>query len=187
MTTEPDRIREEIRQTRAALSDDVDALAYKASPSRMVHERTNRVLGAFSGARARIMGTASDLGDRASSAAESIADSAGDAATQVKRSAEGNPLAAGLIVFGGAWLVSSLLPRSEREQHMAHQVKEIAVQHAGPVTDALGESARQIGEHLREPAAQAVESVKATAIDAVDTVKDDASATVDNIQNQSRS
>jgi hypothetical protein len=183
MTTEPDQIREEIRQTRAALSGDVDALAYKASPSRMVHERTDRIRGAIHGARTRIMGTASDLGDRASSTvaetAESVADSAGAAATQLKRTAEGNPLAAGLIVFGAAWLVSSLLPRSEREQHLARQVRDVAAQHAGPVTEALGESAREIGEHLREPAAHAVESVKATAVDAVDTVKQDA---VDGLQ-----
>jgi ElaB/YqjD/DUF883 family membrane-anchored ribosome-binding protein len=118
--------------------------------------------------------------------AESVADSVGEAATQVKRTAQGNPLAAGLIVFSGAWLVSSLLPRSEREQRLAHQVKQVAAQHAGPVTDALGDSARQIGDHLREPAQHAVESVKATAIEAVDTVKDDASAAVDNIQNQNR-
>jgi ElaB/YqjD/DUF883 family membrane-anchored ribosome-binding protein len=190
MTTEPDQIREEIRQTRAALSNDVDALAYKASPSRIVHERSDRIRGAFHDARARIMGTASDLGDRASSAvsdtADSVVDSAGAAATQLKRTAEGNPLAAGVIVFGASWLVSSLLPRSEREQHMAQQVKDVATRQAGPVTDALTESAQEIREHLREPAQHAVESVKATAIDAVDTVKEDASAAVDDLQNHPR-
>ena len=187
MTLEPDQIREEIRQTREALSNDVDALAYKASPSRIVHERTSRIRGALHGARARIMGAASDVGDRASSTAsdavDSLADSAGTAASQLRRTAEGNPLAAGVIVFGTAWLVSSVLPRSEPEQQVAQKVKQVAAQHAGPVTDALGESAREIGEHLREPAAQAVESVKATTTEAVQTVKDDASAAMEDQRN----
>ena len=193
MTTDPDQIREEIRQTREALSSDVDALAYKASPGRIVQERTNRVRGALRGARDRIMGTASDLGDRTSSAtstvaetAESVADSAGSAATRIKQTAEGNPLAAGVVVFGAAWLVSSLLPRSEREHQVAQQVKAVATEYAGPVTDALGESARQIGEHLREPAQHAVESVKESATEAVETVKQDASAAVEEVRDQAQ-
>ena len=190
MTTEPDQIREEIRQTREALSNDVDALAYKASPSRIVQERTSRIRGALHGARARIMGSASDIGDRASStvshSAESVADSAGTAATQLKRTAEGNPLAAGVVVFGAAWLASSLLPRSEREHQIAQKVKEVASQQAGPVTDALGESAREIGEHLREPATRAVESVKTTTNEAVDTVREDAAAAIDDLPNRLR-
>src|SRR5687768_5310434 len=126
MSTDPDQIREEIRRTRDNLSADVDALAYKASPSRMLHERTDRVRGALRAARERVVGAASDAGDTASNATSAIgeatssaAESAGAAAGQVKRAAEGNPLAAGMIVFGAAWLVSSLLPKSDREHRAA--------------------------------------------------------------------
>jgi hypothetical protein len=180
MSTDPDQIREEIRQTRDDLSADVDALAYKASPSRMLHERTDRVRGAFRGVKERVMGAASDAGDQTGSAAAAISDatssmgeSAGAAAGQVKRAAEGNPLAAGVIVFGAAWLASSLLPKSEREHQAAEAVKTMAQEHAGPVTAALGEAAHDMQEQLRQPAQDAAESVKATVVDAAQTVKDD--------------
>jgi len=158
MSTDPDQIREEIRVTRDNLSADVDALAYKASPSRMVRERTDRVRGALRGAKERVMGVAADAGDQAGNAtsaigdaASSVADSAGTAAVQVKRAAEGNPLAAGVIVFGGAWLISSLLPRSAREHRAAESVKAMAQEHAGSVTAAVGEAARDMQDHLRQP------------------------------------
>ena len=146
----------------------------------MLHDRTDRVRGALRGAKERVMGVASDAGDHADAAAStigeatsSVAESAGAAAGQVKRAAEGNPLAAGVIVFGTAWLVSSLLPRSAREHQAAEAVKTMAQEHAGPVTAALGEAASEMQEHLREPARDAAESMKATVVNAAQTVKDD--------------
>jgi len=189
MSTDPDQIREEIRHTRDNLSADVDALAYKASPSRMLHERTDRVRGALRGAKERVMGMSSDPGDRAGTnasaigeATSSVAESAGAAAGQVKRAAEGNPLAAGVIVFGVAWLVSSLLPRSAREHQAAEAVKTVVHEHAGPVTAALGEATREMQEHLREPARDAAESVKATVVDATQTVKDDGARAAEGVR-----
>jgi hypothetical protein len=178
MSTDPDQIREEIRRTRDNLSTDVDALAYKASPSRMVRERTDRVRGALRGAKERVMGAETDGDDQSvvsaiGEATSSAAESAGAAAGQVKRAAEGNPLAAAVIVFGSAWLISSLLPRSAREHQAAQAVKTVVQEHGAPVTAAVGEAAREMRDHLREPARDAAESVKATSVDAAQTVKDD--------------
>ena len=48
------------------------------------------------------------------------------AATAARRQTQGNPLAAGLIAFGVGWLVSSLLPDSQKERELAHQLKDRA-------------------------------------------------------------
>jgi hypothetical protein len=162
MSTDPDRIREEIRSTRASLSDDVDALAYKASPTRMVHERTDRVRHGVRRMRDTVMGTVADVGDRAGDAASTVGDTAGSAAGQVKRAAQGNPLAAGLVVFGAAWLASSLLPGSRGEAQAAQRAMSMAQEHAGPVKEALADSAREIRDDLREPVREAADSVRET-------------------------
>ncbi|MER7892294.1 DUF3618 domain-containing protein [Micromonospora sp. NPDC094482] len=94
MSTDPDQIRREIEATRNSLSSDVDALAYKVSPSRIVDDRKQRARTALQNVRDKVMGTASDLGhgtghaahsvgDRASSAASSVSDAAHSAASTV--------------------------------------------------------------------------------------------------------
>jgi len=180
MSTDPDQIRTDIERTRSHLSEDVDALAYKASPSRMVQERTDRVRNGFRGLKDKVMGAADQGGERVSSAASavsgaaaSVGDKASAAPVKVKEATQGNPLAAGLIVFGAAWLVSSLLPRSEREQQAAQQVKSTVEEHADQLKEAAGNAAHEMRDNLREPVQQATESVKSTAADAVQAVKDD--------------
>ncbi|MGR6321573.1 DUF3618 domain-containing protein [Micromonospora soli] len=195
MSTDPDQIRREIEATRNNLSSDVDALAYKVSPSRIVDDRKQRVRSALTNVKDKVMGTASDLGhstgqhahsvgDHASSAAATVSDRAhaaastvGDAAQRapqvLREKSEGNPIAAGVIAFGVGMLVSSLIPATRREQQVATQVKEKASEHSGVVKEKLGEVAGEIKEELRGPAQHAAESVKATAQDAAQTVKED--------------
>ncbi|WP_433686963.1 DUF3618 domain-containing protein [Micromonospora carbonacea] len=195
MSTDSDQIRREIEATRNSLSSDVDALAYKVSPGRIVDDRKQRARTALQNVRDKVMGTASDYGhstgqaahavaDRASSAASTVSDKAhsaaatvGDAAQRaphvLREKSEGNPLAAGLIAFGVGMLVSSLIPASRREQQVATQVRERAGAHVGAVQEKLGEVAGELREELREPAQHAGESVRATAQDAVHAVRDD--------------
>lgn len=208
MSTDPDQIRREIEATRNNLSSDVDALAYKVSPGRIVDDRKQRARGALQNVRDKVMGTASDLGhagghaahsvtDRASSAAsdvghaaQSAASSVGDAAHRapqvIRQKSEGNPLAAGLIAFGVGWLASSLLPATNREQRAAAQVKEKAREHSHVVTEKLGEVAGEVREQLREPAQQATESVKSTAQEAVHVVKDDTRSAAQDVKEQAQ-
>lgn len=156
MSTDPDQIRTDIETTRDSLSTDVDALAYKASPNRMVKQRTDRVRGVFHGFKDKVMGAASDLSghtDAASSTmsdtASSVSDSAMAAPAKVKGAAEGNPVAAGVIVFGAAWLISSLLPKTHGEQQAAEQVKTAANEHSGQIKEAVGDAAHRLQEDLR--------------------------------------
>ena len=195
MSTDPDQIRREIEATRSNLSSDVDALAYKVSPARIVDDRKQRARNALQNVKDKVMGTASDyghstghaahsVGDHASSAASTVSEKAhaaastvGDAAHRapqvLRQKSEGNPLAAGLIAFGAGMLVSSLIPATRREQQVATQVKERASEHADVVKDKLGEVASEIKEDLRQPAQHATESVKSTAQDAAQAVKED--------------
>ncbi|WP_435209470.1 DUF3618 domain-containing protein [Micromonospora sp. bgisy143] len=208
MSTDPDQIRREIEATRNSLSSDVDALAYKVSPSRIVDDRKQRARSALQNVRDKVMGTATDLGhgtghaahsvgDRASSAASSVSDAAHSAASSVsdaahsaprviRQKSQGNPLAAGLIAFGVGWLASSLIPASRREQQAAAQVKEKVGEHSGVVKEKLGEVASELKDELREPAQHAAESVKSTAQDAVHAVKDDGRSAAQDVKDQAQ-
>jgi gas vesicle protein len=80
MSTDPDQIRREIEATRSSLSTDVDALAYKVSPSRIVDDRKQRARNALQNVRDKVMGSASDLGHGTGHAAHSVGDHASSAA-----------------------------------------------------------------------------------------------------------
>lgn len=204
MTT-PERIQQEMAQTRRALSMDVNALGDKISPSHAVHRKMNRVRGKATSLRERVMGSPDTGGVRhladvaserttqvkqealgakdelaeaaqqAGAAVSSAASEAGDMITSapanVRRQAQGNPLAAGLIAFGTGWLLSSLLPASSAEQQLGSQVREQARDVAGPVKD----KAAEIADDLRGPAQQAAQRVAETAKGAASETAEEAS------------
>lgn len=186
---DPERLRDEIEYTQRNLSTNVDLLAEKVTPSRVVHRRVDRARRAFHGMRDRVMGSTTEAGhqvrDTTSSVADRATSAAGDAAQSVKETAreapdairrgtEGNPIAAGLIAFGAGWLLSTLAPPTKPEQELAEQATGWAREHSEPVKEQLGQVAEEVKENLREPAQHAAESVKSTATDAMDTVKGDA-------------
>jgi gas vesicle protein len=205
---ESDQLRQEIEQTRRELGTDVDALTDKVSPRRVVERRVDRTKNAIGGLKERVMGTTDDVTSSAwgtvSGAASSVQDTASGAASSVqqaassmggtaadtacraRRHAEGNPLAAGLIAFGVGWLVSSLLPPSQRERELAHQVKD----QAQPVVQAAGQQAGQalseVRDNLQQPAQEAVQSVKETATDAAGTVKEEARSAAGDVKDQAQ-
>ena len=80
--------------------------------------------------------TAKDtVSERASEARDAVRDAPG----RLKRRAQGNPLAAGVIAFGLGMLVSSLIPSSEKEREAVSQLQE-------PVKEKAAEVAKDIGE-----------------------------------------
>ena len=58
MSDSPDEIRANIERTRSELGSDVDALADKVNPSKIVDRQVDRVRGAFGSVRERVMGAA---------------------------------------------------------------------------------------------------------------------------------
>jgi phage-related protein len=205
MGANPDELRRDIEHTRRQMTTDVDVLTEKVSPTRIVQRRAERTRGRLGRIKEQVMGTASDsisaaghglssaasgiggatsnAGDAASSAVSNVGDTASATAQTVRRQAEGNPLAAGLIAFGMGWLVSSLLPTTGQEQHGAAAVIGTVREKAEP---AVREAASELKDNLREPVQQAVESVKSTASDAAGTVQEQAKSSAQEVAQDAR-
>lgn len=171
-TTEAEKIRQDIEKTRAELSQDVDSLTDKVSPSRIVERRVEKAKGALSGAKEKVMG-----------AAPSTSPSEGASAAQDKitTATAGNPLAAGLVAFGAGWVLSSLLPASSAERQAAAAAKDMISEHSDELSAPLHDALDAVKESMQEPAQEAVDAVKATASEAVATVKDDAASAKENV------
>jgi hypothetical protein len=197
MSSNPDEIRRDIERTRRELSSDVDLLTEKVSPTKVMERRVERARGAVSSVKEKVMGSATEtkgaagagLGtaqDKVSSAASTVADTASSAPQMARQKAQGNPLAAGVIAFGAGWLLSSLLPASEKEQQAATALKDKASEHSDKLPAPLSEAAQQAKENLREPAQQAAESIKSSATDAASTVKGETQSATEDVAGQAR-
>ncbi|RJK97544.1 DUF3618 domain-containing protein [Vallicoccus soli] len=199
MGTDPEQLRREIEDTRRELTYDVDALNEKVNPGRVVERRVTRTRTAATGLKDRIMGSAHDkvsvvqdrmhsssdgpgVGDRLASARDHAAGTGQDVAHQARAKAEGNPLAAGLIAFGVGWLVSSLLPASEKEQQAASRLTEAAKSAAEPLKEQAQQVANQIKDDMQPAAQQAVASVKDTATQAAQTVKEEGTSAAQGVK-----
>lgn len=156
----------------------------------------DKIMGTASGAKSSVMGTTSgavgsvkggvySASDSASGAASGVADKAqdlagsatsavSDAKTTVQRSAEGNPLAAGLIAFGVGWLVSSLIPASQKETQAAQSLVESAKEYGAPLIEQAKEVGQDVAQSLQGKAQEAAASVTSTAKESVSTVTQEA-------------
>ncbi|TFD90686.1 DUF3618 domain-containing protein [Cryobacterium lactosi] len=177
-SSDPEVLREQIEQTRRGLGADVDALADKVTPGKIMDRQKDKVKGVFNSAKDKVMGTASDVGDSIGGAADGVSGSAHNAVSQVK----GNPLAVGLIAFGVGWLASSLLPASTVEKKVAANVKEAAE----PLVSEVKDAAKDMGENLKQPLADAADAVKGTATDAADTVKSETTSSADEVRDAAK-
>jgi hypothetical protein len=212
MTTsnDPDEIRADIERTRATLSDDVDDLAESVKPKSVARRQVDKVKDAVGSVKDRVMGSDDDdygtdygtatVGDRASAAKDAVADKAyaakdtvsekaseaadavREAPATLKRKAQGNPLAAGVIAFGLGMLVSSLIPSSEKERQAVSTLQD----NLEPVKQKATEVARDMGESLRPAAQDAAESVKSTAQEGVESVKQEGQAAAQDVKDQAR-
>ena len=180
MSNDPDVIRAQIEETRAGLSDDVNELGEKVSPTQIAKRQGEKIKGAVGSVKDRIMGSAEDAKAGTGDAMSSVGDAVSNAPGRVARGTAGSPVAAGLIAFGTGLLLASLFPASRAEAQAAAAVKE----QAQPLVDEATSTAKEIAGNLQEPAQQALESVKSTATDAVGTVKDEGAAAVDDVKDQ---
>ncbi|MEZ5089274.1 MAG: DUF3618 domain-containing protein [Micropruina sp.] len=178
MSTEPSDIQEQIEQTRARLSSNVDALADQANPAHIAQRAAgkvrrkgsallDRVLGAAEDARDATVDAAHGLAGSVSGAAHGVGDAVSGGPSSVRRQAQGNPVAAGLVAFGIGLLIAAAFPASRQERELAQAVKE----KAEPLTDSLTDAAKQVTQDLAEPARRAAEDLRQAATAAVDTVK----------------
>ncbi len=178
MSDSPDAIRADIERTREDLGLDVDALADKVSPSKIVDRQMGKVRGVFGSVRDRVMGAADDTGSSFSDAGSHL----GDVKDRAVAKAEGNPLAVGLIAFGIGLVAASLVPASTKEKDLAATVKD----QAQPLVDEVSDVAKEVGEHLKEPAQASVAAVKDSAQDSVSAVKDEAQTAAQEVKDQAQ-
>ncbi|GAA2737598.1 DUF3618 domain-containing protein [Pedococcus aerophilus] len=183
MSNNPDQIRREIEDTRGRLSSDVNALTETVSPSNVARRQADKVAGAATSVKERVMGAADDVRGTGSDAASSVGKAPGAAADKARRKTEGNPLAAGLIALGAGWLVGSMLPASEKEKQAAVALKE----KAEPLVEEAKSVAQDTAQELKEPAQQAAESVRVAATDAASTVTEEGKATAEDVKSQAQS
>jgi gas vesicle protein len=207
-SSDPEVIRRQIEDTRANLSYDVDALNEKVNPGRVVDRRVGRARSSVTSLKDRVFGAAQQHGHQASGTASNVAGNVQGAAHSaagnvqnaassavgtvqqapdiIQRQAQGNPLAAGVIAFGVGWLVSSLLPTSEKEKQLASQAESAVKEHSQPLVDQAKNVAQEIGDNLKPAAQDAVESVKSTAQEGVQTVKSEGQSAAQDVQGQAQ-
>src|SRR3954464_10551292 len=207
-SSDPDVIRRQIEDTRRELSYDVDALNEKVNPARAVDRRVTAAKGRLTSVKEKVRGSAphatppahgmasnaaGTVQGAASSAAGTVQDAASSAVGAVQqapdavvRQTQGNPLAAGLIAFGVGWLVSSLLPASEKEKQLAQQAESAVREHKDALLEPAKQAAQEIGDQLKPAAQQAVDSVKTTAQDAATTVTEEGKAAAADVQGQAQ-
>ncbi|HEY0401109.1 MAG TPA: DUF3618 domain-containing protein [Blastococcus sp.] len=203
-SSDPEVIRRQIEDTRRELSYDVDALNEKVNPARVVDRRVTAAKGRLTSVKEKVMGSAQDttataqgmasnaagsVQSAASSAADTVQDAASSAADAVQqapdaivRQTQGNPMAAGLIAFGVGWLVSSLMPASQKEKQLAQQAESAVREHKDALLEPAKQAAQEIGEQLKPAAQDAVESVKSTAQDAASTVTEEGKSAAAEVQ-----
>jgi hypothetical protein len=206
ISNDPDEIRADIERTRGTLSNDVDDLAESVKPKSVARRQVDKVKDAVGSVTDRVMGSDEDdphsstvadkahaakdaVADKAYAAKDTVSERASDAReavrkapTTVKRKAQGNPLAAGVIAFGLGMLVSSLIPSSEKERQAVSQLQE----NLEPVKEKASEVAKDVGESLKPPVQEAAESVKTTAQEGVESVKQEGQAGAQDVKEQAQ-
>jgi ElaB/YqjD/DUF883 family membrane-anchored ribosome-binding protein len=189
MAAEPDEIRSRIEVTRSDLAADVDQLADRTSPTRIMQRGRARVGSRMRTIRERVMGTPAaaaratadstrDLAGRTAEAAEQAADVVREAPERVAEQTRGNPLAVGLVAFGAGLLAATLLPETRVEQDAARRLADSDL--AEQIRQPLSESATQ----LREDVSQ---DLKDSASEVGQRAKDAATATVEDAKQAARS
>ena len=171
------RVKEKVMGT---ASDTTSAAQYRASNA------VGSVQGAASSAAGTVQGAASSAADSVQSAASSAVDAVQQTPDAIVRQTQGNPLAAGVIAFGVGWLISSLLPASEKEKQLAQQAETAIRENKDALLEPAKQAAQEVGEQLKPAAQQAVESVKATAQDAATTVADEGKSAAADVQGKAK-
>jgi gas vesicle protein len=119
-------------------------------------------------------------------AASSAAGAVQQAPDAIVRQTQGNPLAAGMIAFGVGWLVSSLLPATQKERQLAQQAETAIKENKDALLAPAKQVAQEIGDELKPAAQQAVQEVKSTATDAAQTVKQEGQSAAQDVKGQAQ-
>jgi hypothetical protein len=184
-------VRRDIERTRGEMSETIDAIADRTSPSRVLGRQRQRFVDRFRMVRTQVMGTADQVRGTAQDAAQGTQQGVGQLADkarqlpdqareQLRTQAQGNPLAAGIIAFGGGLLAASLIPSSRAERRVAGQVR----QGAQPAIDELKDTGRELADEVKRTAEEAAGEVSRTASESAQRVADDARSAASEVREE---
>ena len=153
MGEDPDRIRAEIEQTRAEMSETVDALGYKtdvkARAKDSIQDKKESVMGVASSAKERLVGAGQSVGD-----ATPDTEQVKQHARRAKSVAQENPLGLAVGAVAVGFLAGMLIPSTRVED------------------EKLGEMSDEVIERAKQTGQEALERGKQVAQDAAETAKD---------------
>jgi len=159
MGEDPDRIRQEIEQTRAEMSETVDALEYKTD----VKSRTKeKVVGATQSVKDRVVGAKDSVAGTAGTVSDAAPDRQQVAANarRAKGMAQENPLGFAIGSIAVGFVAGLLVPATRVEDEKLGQISD-------QVTDKVKQTGQEALEHGKEV-------VKETAQDAQSTLQESA-------------
>ena len=157
MGQDPDAIRQDIAQTRAEMSETVEAVGYKADvPSRAkeaVSEKVENVKSKVSGTATRVREAVTGATDRAAE----VSPSRGEVRQQTRQAAgivRENPLGLAIGAAAIGFLAGLAVPSTRVED-----------ERLGPVADQVKDKARETGQEALDRGRQVAQDVASTAAD----------------------
>jgi hypothetical protein len=198
----PEEIRQEIEGVRGNLGQTLDTIGDRVSPRGAVRRRTAGVRSRFNSVRYAVMGSPEEAGPgrgsqlasgvadrgqqltgRAQDAVGTVAEGVRAAPETARQTAQGNPLAAGIVAFGAGLVAASLIPASEHERQAAASLKESAE----PLREQAAQAGQQVKEQLAHSVQGATEQVKQTARQGVDETRQQAQGAAEEVRDQATS
>ena len=218
MTTssDPEQIRRDIERTQAALSQDVDALAEKVTPGKIVERRVDRARDAATRLKEKVMGSdtyghhaaggyAGDVRSAASTAADRVSGTASSAASSVQdaaSSAAGTVQGAASTAVGAVQEAPQAIRRQTRGNPMAAGLIALGAgwllgsllpasskerQAAAAVKEQATPLVGQAQEMAKEVAKETAEELKEPAMSAAESVKSTAQDAAETVKAEGQS
>jgi gas vesicle protein len=148
---EPDRIRAEIEQTRAEMSETVDALGYKADvktrAKENLHDKTESAKESIVGVKDKIVGAGSSVSERTRDSEQ-----VGHSARRAKSVAQENPIGLALGSVAVGFVAGMLMPATRMEDEKLGEVSDSVVEKAKETGQEALEHGKQVAQDLAETA-----------------------------------
>jgi hypothetical protein len=213
-SSDPEQIRREIERTQAALSQDVDALAEKVTPGKIVERRVDRARDAATRLKEKVMGSdpygnqhaaggyVGDVRSAASTATDRVSGTASSAASSVQgaaSSAAGTVQDAASSAAGAVQEAPAAIRRQTRGNPLAAGIIAFgagwlvsSLLPASRREQELADQAKQVAQEKVQPAAQQVaaevkENLREPAQQAAESVRSTAQDAKDTVTDEGRS
>lgn len=166
-SSESERVRSEIDDTREHLGQTVEAIGDRMLPGRILERRKETAARSLRGWRERLMGAADDTRQQIADTASSTADQVKGAPEALTHKTEGSPLAVGGVAFAIGMLAAAIWRPTDPERAVVERVTEAAPE----LTSDLGDMAREAAQTVKDEAAEAAGELKSSVAEATSATK----------------